>query len=311
MNREVTAAELAQKMATERGLTLLHPFEDPDVIAGQGSCGVEIVEQCLEKGIPAVDAVLICTGGGGLAAGCCLALADRMPTAHLYAVEPEGYDDHALSLASGERVSLEGNPASTMDSLQAVAPGINTFPINRRLLSGAIAVSDDEVAAALHIAFETLQIVLEPGGAAALAAVIAGKVPGGVVGRTIVLTASGGNTDLPKFAKLLGLRGSSNASMPFDWTGVEINRIAASGGLKKPVLMLKTHGGYIGCGLFNMETANALGEAAAVVRGVDIPEDMLVNKVTTVSEKAASMGVEVGMLGRDALEVFRGLEAKL
>lgn len=158
VNREVTAAALAAKLAEEGGLTLLHPFEHPNVIAGQGSCGLEIVQQCKEKGIQAVDAVLICAGGGGLAAGCCLAISDLMPTAELYVVEPEGYDDHVLSLAKGERISLTSNPPSTMDSLQAVAPGENTFPINKRLLAGALAVTDDEVAAAMQIAFETLQV---------------------------------------------------------------------------------------------------------------------------------------------------------
>ena len=127
VNREITAAALAVTLAEEGGLTLLHPFEHPDVIAGQvtipliprgsgyirlhawlrwllhasntagqGSCGLEIAEQCQEKGVGAVDAVLICAGGGGLAAGCCLALSDRMPTAELYVVEPAGYDDHRM-----------------------------------------------------------------------------------------------------------------------------------------------------------------------------------------------------------------------
>merc|ERR1719421_2505297 len=119
-----------------------------------------------------------------------------MPTCKVYAVEPEGYDDHVRSLERGERLSVEGNPPTLCDSLQAVAPGVNTFPINQRLLAGAMAVSDDEVRYAMKIAFEMLQIVLEPGGATALAAVLMNKVPGGVTGRTICIIGSGGNLDL-------------------------------------------------------------------------------------------------------------------
>ena len=212
VNREVTAAELATSLAAEHGFTLLHPFEDPDVIAGQGSCGVELCEQCLERGVVQegagrLHALLVPTGGGGLAAGCALAMRapQFFPGAAVYAVEPEGYDDHALSLAKGERVGLVGNPPSLCDSLQAVSPGANTFPINARLLAGALVVGDEEVRHAMRVAFEMLQIVLEPGGAAGLAAVLAGKLPGGSIrGKTICIIASGGNLNLEKFARVLG-----------------------------------------------------------------------------------------------------------
>jgi threonine dehydratase len=208
VNREITAAELAKQLASERGLTLLHPFEDAEVIAGQGTCALEICEQCAEKSLPtSLDALLIPAGGGGLSAGCCLAMESRMPQAEVFIVEPDGYDDHVRSLNSEgrtSRLSVEGAPPTLCDSLQAVAPGENTWPINRRLVSGGISVNDDEVRAAMIVAFETLQIVLEPGGATGLAAVLSGKVPGGVAGRTIGVVASGGNLNLAKFAKVLG-----------------------------------------------------------------------------------------------------------
>ena len=146
VNREVTAAALAESLADEHGATLLHPFEDYDVIAGQGSCGVEIADQLSERGLGLADigCVLIPAVGGGLAAGIGLALRgrglERQPVGAvgggggrgwLYAVEPEGYDDHCRSFAAGEIVPLTASPHSLCDSLQAVAPGRNTFPINR------------------------------------------------------------------------------------------------------------------------------------------------------------------------------------
>jgi len=202
INREVTAAELAQSLATKHGYTLLHPFEDYDVIAGQGSCAVEICQQCDAMQVTP-DIILIPTGGGGLAAGCSLALHDRYGDAvEIWAVEPEGYDDHHQSFESGVRVSLVGNPNSLCDSLQAVSPGRNTFPITSKLLKGALVVNDEEVRKAMQVAFEMLQIVLEPGGAVGLAAVLSGKC-GDVSGKNVVLIASGGNLDYEKFSKIL------------------------------------------------------------------------------------------------------------
>jgi threonine dehydratase len=209
VNREVTAAELAESLSREHGFTLLHPFEDPDVIAGQGSCAVEFCEQCADEyGLArGPDVLLIPIGGGGLAAGCALATKARFPNTLVYAVEPEGYDDHFLSLNRGSRVSLRGNPPTLCDSLQAVSPGKNTFPITRKLLAGVLVVTDAEVRHAMRAAFDHLQLGLEPGGAVGLAAVLAGKVPGGdVAGKTIGIIASGGNLDVDKFAKVLGCR---------------------------------------------------------------------------------------------------------
>jgi len=162
INREVTAAELAASISADTGATLLHPFEDFHVMAGQGTCAMEIVEQCAEREIGAIDTLLVPTGGGGLSAGCCLAMAELSPSTAVFAVEPEGYDDHVQSLSAGERTALTSSPESLMDSLQAVAPGEHTFPVTSKLLSGAIAVDDAEVTNAMAVAFETLQLVLEP-----------------------------------------------------------------------------------------------------------------------------------------------------
>ena len=200
VNREVTAAELAEALSSRHAYTLLHPFEDVDVIAGQGSCAVEICEQCRRRGVDNLDALLIPHGGGGLSAGCSLATNAAFPNANIYVVEPEFYDDMRLSLAAGKRIGLEGNPPSLCDALQAVKPGANTFPINQRLLSGALVVNDSEVRNAMKVAFETLQIVLEPGGATGLAAVLSNKLPD-VKGKTICIIASGGNLSLEKYMR--------------------------------------------------------------------------------------------------------------
>ena len=207
INREVTASELARSISVSEGATLLHPFEDFHVIAGQGTCALEIVEQCEERQIGDIDALLIPTGGGGLSAGCCLAMAERSPGTKVYAVEPEGYDDHFRSLAAGTITSLEDSPTSLCDSLQAVAPGEHTFPTNQAFLAGGVVVNDAEVSHAMAVAFEMLQLVLEPGGAAGLAAVLAGKVD--VKGKTIVVIGSGGNIDLEKFGKIYHLHTSA------------------------------------------------------------------------------------------------------
>jgi len=201
-NREVGAARLAAEQAEEYGYTLLHPFEDFDVMEGQGTVGLEVAQDCRARGIDHLDAMIIPVGGGGLLAGCCTVLAEEAPNTKVFGVEPEGYDDHLRSFEQGKRVMLTDAPPTLCDSLQAVGPGENTWPINSRYLSGVFAVSDDEVREAMKVAFEMLQLVLEPGGATALAAVLAGKLD--VAGKTICIHASGGNVSLDKFAKVLG-----------------------------------------------------------------------------------------------------------
>ncbi|HMT46468.1 MAG TPA: pyridoxal-phosphate dependent enzyme [Novosphingobium sp.] len=188
---------LASRLCAERGATLVHAYADPWVIEGQGSAGLEITAQLAERGISPPTRIVAPCGGGGLTAGLALAC----PDAEIVPVEPEGWDDVRLSLEAGEirRVPADA-PPTACDALQTPA----TFPINFAVLQErcafGLAVSPDEVRAAQRFAFEKLHLVIEPGGAAALAAALAGKVA--LDGRT-VLILSGGNTDPDSFAKVL------------------------------------------------------------------------------------------------------------
>jgi threonine dehydratase len=191
---------LAVSLAAERGATVIPPFDHPHVIAGQGTLAIELIEDAAALGL-APDAVAICTGGGGLTAGCVLALEALAPAARVFAVEPEGWDDTRRSLAAGHRVPVEVPGSGLCDALLSKQPGALTFPINQRHLAGGVVVTEPEVFAAMRFAFEHLKIVAEPGGAVALAAVLAGKVAakGGVIG----LVISGGNADPAVFARAL------------------------------------------------------------------------------------------------------------
>ncbi|HQQ07532.1 MAG TPA: pyridoxal-phosphate dependent enzyme [Novosphingobium sp.] len=188
---------LASRLCAERGATLVHAYADRWVIEGQGSAGLEITAQLAERGISPPTRIVAPCGGGGLTAGLALAC----PDAEIVPVEPEGWDDVRLSLEAGEirRVPADA-PPTACDALQTPA----TFPINFAVLQErcafGLAVSPDEVRAAQRFAFEKLHLVIEPGGAAALAAALAGKVA--LDGRT-VLILSGGNTDPDSFAKVL------------------------------------------------------------------------------------------------------------
>jgi len=191
---------LAGTLAAERSATLIPPFDHPDVIAGQGTVALELVEDAASLGL-ALDAFAVCTGGGGLTAGCVLALEALAPRAEVYAVEPEGWDDTCRSLRAGRRIPVERPGSGLCDALLSKQPGALTFPINHRHLAGGVAVTEAEVFRAMRFAFEHLKIVAEPGGAVALAAVLAGKVAakGGVIGVVI----SGGNADPSVFARAL------------------------------------------------------------------------------------------------------------
>jgi threonine dehydratase len=195
-SRETIAAEIA----AERGAVVVPAFEDFYVIAGQGTVGLEAIRQLEEHGEMA-DQVLAPTSGGGLIAGIGLAFDTLSPLTDLYVVEPEGYDDHAKSLAVGHPVAIKPQTASLLDALMAPAPGEMTFALNKGRLSGAFVVSDDEALAAMAFAFRYLKLVLEPGGAAALAAVLSGNA--GTQGRTTLVIASGGNVDAAIYARAL------------------------------------------------------------------------------------------------------------
>jgi threonine dehydratase len=192
--------EIGAKIAERRGATLVRPYDDPAIIAGQGTCGLEIAHQAaaLEARL---DAVLICCGGGGLTAGCALALTELSPGTEIYSVEPEGFDDTARSLAGGTRMANNPAARSFCDALLAPTPGELTFAINRRLLAGGLSVSDAEVAAAMAYAFGTLKLVVEPGGAVALAALLSGRLD--ARGKTVALTLSGANVDPEVYRRVL------------------------------------------------------------------------------------------------------------
>ena len=192
--------EICAELAARRGATIVRPFDDPAIIAGQGTCGLEIARQAaaLEAEL---DAVLICCGGGGLTAGCALALAELSPRTAIYTVEPEAFDDTARSLAGGVRVANDPAARSFCDALLAPTPGELTFAINRRLVTGGLSVGDAEVAAAMAYAFRTLKLVVEPGGAVALAALLSERLD--ARGKTVALTLSGANVDPQTYREVL------------------------------------------------------------------------------------------------------------
>jgi len=192
--------EIAAGLLRERGATLVPPFEDPRIIAGQGTVGLEIADDLRERGL-APDAVLVPCSGGGLIAGIATAIRARFPDAALHAVEPEGFDDTARSLAAGRRETNAPEARSICDALLAPSPGPLTFSINRRLLAGGIAVSDAAALRAMAFAFRHLKLVMEPGGAVALAALL--EAPERWRGRTVVAVGSGGNVDAATFRDAL------------------------------------------------------------------------------------------------------------
>ncbi|RAZ87729.1 threonine/serine dehydratase [Cereibacter johrii] len=191
---------IGARLAEERGLTLIRPFDEPLVIAGQGTTGLEIAEQAAEEGVTSAD-VLTCCGGGGLTAGIALALEARAPGLRVRPVEPVGFDDTARSLAAGEIRSNAALSGSICDAIVTPQPGRITFPILARLCGPGLAVTDEEALRAMALAFLRLKIVLEPGGAVALAAAL--FRPEALDGNAVICTASGGNVDPPLFARAL------------------------------------------------------------------------------------------------------------
>jgi threonine dehydratase len=195
-NRQTIAQEIAQK----RGAALVPPYDDPLIIAGQGTAGREIIEDLAALGL-APDAVVVTASGGGLTAGIALAVKARVPEARVYTAEPEGFDDHARSFRSGAREKNSALTGTICDALMAQTPGELTFAINRTLVTEGAAVSDEEVGAAVAFAFRELKLVVEPGGAAALAALLSGKID--IKGKIAVAVLSGGNVDPGLFYKLV------------------------------------------------------------------------------------------------------------
>lgn len=192
--------EIGTEIARTTGAVLVKPYDEPMVIAGQGTVGVEIAEQVKEIGA-ALDAVVICCGGGGLSAGCCLALNELCPDVPLHIAEPSSHDDTRRSLLEGRRVGIEPGGETICDALMSPIPGEITFPINLRRLTSGLAVTDDEVLDAMAVAYETLKLVVEPGGAVALAAVLSGHID--IKEKTIAVVTSGGNVDPETFKRAL------------------------------------------------------------------------------------------------------------
>lgn len=190
---------IARGIAAERGAGIVPSYDHEHIIAGQGTVGLEIVQQCAEAGLT-VDQVLVCCGGGGLIAGSAIALTAGIPSVAVHSVEPEDFDDTARSLKVGERLHVDDSARSICDALQSPSPGELTFEINKRLLADGLSVSDAEVRDAMRFAFRHLKLVVEPGGAVALAAVLAGRIS--TKDKTTVVVLSGGNVDSDSFAEI-------------------------------------------------------------------------------------------------------------
>ena len=191
---------IARDIAGKRGATLVRPYDDPLVIAGQGTVGREIAEDMAALGLTP-DIVVAPASGGGLIAGVATAVKARFPQAILMSGEPEGFDDHARSLRAGKREPHHAEGRTICDALMASIPGEITFAINSRLLTQGVTASDTEVGVAVGFAFRELKLVVEPGGAVGLAALLAGRID--IRGKNVVIVLSGGNVDADLFAKLI------------------------------------------------------------------------------------------------------------
>lgn len=194
-NRE----EIGERMQKEQGAILVKPYDEPLIIAGQGTIGLEISEQVAEIDAKP-DTVIVPAGGGGLISGTALAISETL-ACPVYSAEPDTYDDHKRSLEAGSRQPVPDGAVSICDALLAPIPGELTFSLNSRLLAGGLSVSDDEALRAMRTAMLSLKIVVEPGGAVALAAALTQKVD--LKGKTVVVVCSGGNADPEMLSRAL------------------------------------------------------------------------------------------------------------
>lgn len=195
-SREDIGAEIAEK----NNAAIIPPYDFAPVIAGQGTIGIEMAEQCKEMNINP-DQLICCTGGGGLLAGLSIGVHAHLPDLPLYGAEPEGFDDFSRSLLSGARVANDGSGKSICDAIVTAMPGALTFPINQQHVTAGLVVSDEEALEAMAMAWAHLKLVVEPGGAVALAAALTGKVE--TKDKTTLVVASGGNVDRPIFERAL------------------------------------------------------------------------------------------------------------
>ena len=192
--------EIGARISQERNLTLIKPFDEPEVIAGQGTCGLEIAEQAAKLGIADAD-VLVCCGGGGLTSGIALALEQDAPNMRVRPVEPEGFDEVCRSLISGQ---IERNPTtlgSLCDAIVTLSPGQLTFPIMQRLCHAGVTVTEEQALRAVQLAHDRLKITVEPGGAVALAAALFHGDQ--ITSDCVIAVASGGNVDRDVFERAL------------------------------------------------------------------------------------------------------------
>lgn len=195
-DREAIGADIV----AERGLSLAPPYDHPHTMEGQGTVALEAFEDAAASGL-SLDAFIVCCGGGGLTAGCATLLKDVSPRTEVWIAEPEGFDETWASIKDGVRRRADPSRRTICDSLAAPTPGRLTLPIMERLVRGGVTVAEEDVRRAMVFAFETLKLVVEPGGAAALAAVLSGKFS--AKGKTVALTLSGGNVDPSLFASIL------------------------------------------------------------------------------------------------------------
>ena len=199
-DREDPRGDRPFRSREERTAVLVPPYDDPLVIAGQGTAGREIIEDLAALGV-VPDIIAVTASGGGLAAGIALATKSRVPGVRLYTAEPAGFDDHLRSFKSGRREHNAALTGTICDALMARTPGELTFAINRRLVGEGVSATDQEVAAAVAFAFHELKLVVEPGGAVALAALMSNKID--VRGKVAVAVLSGGNVDAELFYRLV------------------------------------------------------------------------------------------------------------
>ncbi|WP_315831451.1 threonine/serine dehydratase [Bradyrhizobium prioriisuperbiae] len=192
---------IARELAARQGATIVPPYDDPKVIAGQGTTAREFCEDLAARG-STPDIVVAPASGGGLIAGIAVATKARFPDATIITAEPQGFDDHARSFASGERELHRAEGSTICDALMATIPGEITFAINQRLVTRGVTASDAEVGMAVAFVFRELKLVVEPGGAVALAALLAGRID--ARGKTVVIVLSGGNVDADMFSRLIG-----------------------------------------------------------------------------------------------------------
>jgi len=195
-------ADIARALAADKGAILVPSYDDPFIIAGQGTVGLELAGQAKEIGA-LLDAVIAPCGGGGLISGCALALNHEISDTEIFIAEPEGFDDTARSLAAGTRLAIEPGARSFCDALLSPMPGELTFSINQKLLAGGLSVSDTQTAQAMKVAYQYLKLVVEPGGAVALAAAVSGAYD--CRDKTVAVICSGGNVDADIFAEAISL----------------------------------------------------------------------------------------------------------